>query len=158
MQECRERVAKLLNAESPERVALTLNATDGLNMAIKGLLVHGDHVVTSEIEHNSINRPLAGLAKAGLITVTKVKPQADGSVSPADVSAAMTRKTKLVAITHCSNVLGVVNPADEYAKIAPIREEYLKAPYPASTLIVAKRLIFPELLVEIEAVAVIPDE
>jgi len=118
VQECRERVARLLNAESPSRVALTLNATDGLNMALKGLLNPGDHVVTSEIEHNSINRPLSAMQKAGLISFTKVRPQQDGTIAPADVAAAMTKKTKLIAITHCSNVLGVVCPAEEYAKIA----------------------------------------
>ncbi len=117
VQNCRERVAKLLNA-APERVVLTFNATDGLNMAMKGLLNAGDHVITSEIEHNSINRPLAAMVKAGKITVTKVKPQADGTVSPAEISSAFTSKTKLVAITHCSNVLGVVNPAEEYQAIA----------------------------------------
>jgi enamine deaminase RidA (YjgF/YER057c/UK114 family) len=59
--------------------------------------------------------------------------------------------------SHVVKITNYVTDADEYPKIAPVREEYLKAPYPASTLIVAKRLIYPELLIEIEAVAVVPD-
>jgi 2-iminobutanoate/2-iminopropanoate deaminase len=60
--------------------------------------------------------------------------------------------------SHVVKITNYVTDADEYPKIAPIREEYLKAPYPASTLIVAQRLIYPELLIEIEAVAVVPDD
>jgi cysteine desulfurase family protein len=118
VQEARARVARLLNAESPDRVALTLNATDALNIAIHGVVSPGDHVVTSVTEHNSINRPLSRLAREGKITVAKVTAQSDGTVAPKDVEAAFTKKTRLLAITHCSNVLGVVNPAEEYAKIA----------------------------------------
>lgn len=118
VQGARAAVATLLNAESPARVALTLNATDALNIAIKGFLRPGDHVVTSAMEHNSINRPLASLAKAGAITLTKVAPTSEGTLSPDDVQAAMTAKTRLVAVTHASNVLGVVTPVEEIAEAA----------------------------------------
>ncbi|HEY3227555.1 MAG TPA: aminotransferase class V-fold PLP-dependent enzyme [Planctomycetota bacterium] len=109
--EARARVAKLLNAESPDRIILTLNATDALNIAIKGILRPGDHVVTSVLEHNSINRPLAALEQAGAISVTRLPAEADGSLSVDALREALTPATRLVAVTHGSNVLGVVNDA-----------------------------------------------
>lgn len=118
VQGCREAVAALLNAESPARVVLTLNATDGLNMALKGLLNPGDHVITSHTEHNSINRPLAALAAAGTITYDKAACAPDGTVPPAEIEKLIRKETRLIAITHCSNVLGVLNPIDEYALLA----------------------------------------
>jgi cysteine desulfurase family protein len=121
VQDARERVARLLNAASPDRVILTLNATDALNIAMKGLLRAGDHVVTSAIEHNSINRPLAGLEAAGTITVSKVACSPDGTIAPREIDRLVTKATRLIAITHCSNVLGVVQPLDEFCAIAKKR-------------------------------------
>jgi cysteine desulfurase / selenocysteine lyase len=109
--EARARVAKLLNAEGPDRIVLTLNATDALNIAIKGILRPGDHVVTSVLEHNSINRPLAALEAAGAISVTRIQADADGGLTAEAVRGALTPSTRLVAVTHASNVLGVVNDA-----------------------------------------------
>jgi len=121
VQDARERVARLLNAESPDRVILTLNATDALNIAMKGLLRAGDHVVTSAIEHNSINRPLAGLEAAGTVTVSKAACSPDGTIAPREVERLVTKATRLIAITHCSNVLGVVQPLDEFCAVAKKR-------------------------------------
>ncbi len=121
VQEARARVARLLNAESPDRVILTFNATDALNIAIKGVLKPGDHVVTSSIEHNSINRPLARMEKEGMITLSKAQPDAEGGVAAAEIERLIGPKTSLIAITHCSNVLGVVNPVEEYARVAQRR-------------------------------------
>ena len=109
--EARARIARLLNAESPDRIVLTLNATDALNIAIKGLLRPGDHVVTSVLEHNSINRPLSALEQSGAISVTRIGAEADGSLSVDAVREALTPATRLIALTHGSNVLGVVNDA-----------------------------------------------
>lgn len=118
VQGCREAVARLLNAESPDRVILTLNATDGLNLAIKGFLREGDHVITSHTEHNSINRPLARMAAEGFITYDKAPSDPDGSVPAAAVEKLIRKETRLIAITHGSNVLGVVNPVHDYARLA----------------------------------------
>ena len=118
VQGCREAVARLLNAESPDQVVLTLNATDGLNIAQKGVLKPGDHVITSTLEHNSINRPLAKMAKDGLITYDKAEPAPDGHVPTENIEKLIRKNTRLLAITHCSNVLGVLNPVDEYCRIA----------------------------------------
>ena len=117
VQGCREALARLLRAESADRVILTLNATDALNIALKGLLRKGDHVITSHIEHNSINRPLARLAAEGFLTYDKAPSEPDGSVATSSIQKLIRPNTKLIAITHCSNVLGVVNPIEEYAKL-----------------------------------------
>ena len=85
VQGCREALARLLHAESPDRVILTLNATDALNIALKGLLRKGDHVVTSHTEHNSINRPLARLAAEGFLTYDKAPSEPDGSVATSSI-------------------------------------------------------------------------
>jgi len=116
--EARSRVAKLLNAESPDRIVLTLNATDALNIAIKGILRPGDHVVTSVLEHNSINRPLAALEQAEVISVTRLPAEPDGSLSVDALREALTPATRLVAVTHGSNVLGVVNDAAALGDVA----------------------------------------
>jgi cysteine desulfurase family protein len=118
VQGCREAVARLLNAESPDRIILTLNATDGLNIGMKGMLREGDHVVTSAIEHNSINRPLARLAREGFLEYDKAAPAPDGHVPPEHVERLVRKNTRMIVITHCSNVLGVINPVEEYARIA----------------------------------------
>ena len=70
--ETRRLVAGLLGARRPERVVFTLNATDALNMAIKGVVGLGDHVITSVLEHNSVSRPLNALERQGLITLTRL--------------------------------------------------------------------------------------
>ncbi|MBI4565752.1 MAG: aminotransferase class V-fold PLP-dependent enzyme [Planctomycetes bacterium] len=116
--EARERVARLIHAESPDQVALTLNATDAINIAIKGVLRPGDHVVTTHLEHNSINRPLAAMAETGFITLTKAASAPDGTTPPEEIRKALTAKTRLIAVTHCSNVLGVVNDAAAYGSLA----------------------------------------
>ncbi len=121
VQACREAIARLLNAESPDRVVLTLNATDGLNIAQKGVLRQGDHVITSHTEHNSINRPLSAMAAAGMIAFDKAPSDPDGTVPAAAIEKLIRRNTRLIAITHCSNVLGVLNPIDQYARLARSR-------------------------------------
>ena len=68
----RENMAKLLNIEDPMHVVFGLNATDGLNLAIRGTVQKGDHVITSSMEHNSVMRPLRDLEKVGVeITVVQ---------------------------------------------------------------------------------------
>lgn len=115
---CRQRAAMLLGAESPERIVFTYSGTDGLNMALVGLCRPGDHVVTSELEHNSVLRPLRWLSETRGVEVTKVSPRADGRVEPADVRAVLRPNTRLVAIQHASNVTGVVQPIAEIGEIA----------------------------------------
>ena len=104
---CREAIAAMLGETDATRVAFACNATDALNMAIHGVLRTGDHVVTTLLEHNSVLRPLSELSRSGAITLTIVPPDERGMIRAEDVSRALTPRTRLVAMTHMSNVLGV---------------------------------------------------
>jgi len=116
LDDVRHRLNQLFGGESPERWILTMNCTDGLNLAIKGIVRPGDHVVTTDLEHNSISRPLRAMEKAGTITLTRVASR-EGYVAPEDIAAALRPKTSLVAMTHAANVLGTVQPIE---RIAPL--------------------------------------
>ena len=114
--DARHRLNRFFNGGAKERFAFALNGTDALNMAIKGVVVAGDHVITTDLEHNSVSRPLVALAGAGVITLTRVPADKTGTVDPAAIQAAVTSKTRLVAVTHASNVLGTVQPVAEIAR------------------------------------------
>jgi cysteine desulfurase / selenocysteine lyase len=115
---CRSKAAQLLNAECPERIIFTFNGTDSLNLALHGLLKPGDHVVTSTVEHNSVLRPLRELQQRIGIQVSYVEPDQSGRVEPADIRAAITSKTKLIALIHASNVTGTIQPIADVGEIA----------------------------------------
>jgi len=114
--EARNAVSKFFGLKDPARCVFTLNCTDALNMSIKGVLKKGDHIVTTELEHNSINRPLQQMADDGFITLTRVKPATQGEWNVEEIINAVTGKTRLVALTHCSNVLGVINPVADLGR------------------------------------------
>ncbi|MBV8265946.1 MAG: aminotransferase class V-fold PLP-dependent enzyme [Planctomycetaceae bacterium] len=115
----RHALNQLFRGEGPERWIFTLNCTDGLNLAIKGTVRPGDHVITSDLEHNSISRPLRALEKAGAIALTRLASDR-GYIDPDAVRRALTPRTRLVALTHAANVLGTVQPIEA---IAPIVRE-----------------------------------
>ena len=114
--EARERVAALLHAADSSRVIFTHSATESLNLAVAGLLSPGDHVVTSSMEHNSLERPLHRALSKG-VTVTKISCDRHGLLNPDDVAAALRPETRLVAISHCSNVTGTIQPAAEIGRL-----------------------------------------
>ncbi len=114
----RRLVARLLGCLRPERVIFALNATDGLNMAIKGVLRHGDHVITSVLEHNSISRPLNRLEWDGVISLTRLQATDAHVVDPDAVARAIKPSTRLVALTHASNVTGTIQPVSDVGRIA----------------------------------------
>ncbi len=107
MEGCREEIANMLGEADASRVAFAQNATDALNMAIHGVLRSGDHVISTLIEHNSVLRPLSELSRSGVITLTLVPPDGDGRIQVQDIEHALTPRTRLVAMTHMSNVLGI---------------------------------------------------
>src|SRR3989338_246488 len=115
--QARSLLAKFFGAKSAERIIFTLNCTDSLNIAIKGALRDGDHVVTTILEHNSVLRPIHALEAAQKITVTKVRPSKDGLIDPQEIKKAFRKNTKLVAMTHASNVIGVLEPIREIGRI-----------------------------------------
>lgn len=118
IEEARALLAKLINAPDPRQIAFTLNGSDALNIAIKGVIRAGDTVVTSSVEHNSVNRPLGRMAKFGRITLHKIDPADDLTLSPDALAKKLNRPSRLVALTLCSNVLGAVNNAAELARAA----------------------------------------
>ncbi len=123
--EARESLARLLGAPSSRQIIFTKNATEALNLAINGVLARGDHVVTTSMEHNSVMRPLRYLAGQGDIDLTIVTCSAEGRLDPADVARSLTRKTRLVAVTHASNVTGTIMPVRELARLCREREVLL---------------------------------
>ena len=114
----REGLRSLLDAESATQIAFGLNCTDALNLAIKGSLCRGDHVISTMLEHNSVLRPLSALAAQGRIELTLLPPRPDGFVDPDDVRAALRPHTALIAVTHASNVTGAIQPVAAIGQIA----------------------------------------
>lgn len=119
--EARERAARLFNHGDPLSVVFTKNATEALNLAIGGLLQPGDHVVTSTMEHNSVLRPLRYLEERG-VAVTRVPCAGDGTLDPGAVAAALSSRTKLVVLSHASNVVGTLCPIREIGRLTAERE------------------------------------
>jgi cysteine desulfurase family protein len=103
--------------EAPERVCYTYNATDSLNLIIQGLLGEGDHVVTTNLEHNSVIRPVNHLVRDGTAEATYVPFDGKGFVDPDDIRDAIRPNTALVVVNHGSNVLGTVQPLKEIGRI-----------------------------------------
>src|SRR4051812_9740316 len=119
--ECRRRLNRLFNGERAEHFVFTLNCSDALNLAIKGLIdpARGpSHAICTHIDHNSILRPLNELESRGEITQTQVEVDGGtGLVDPDDIRRAIQPRTKLLAITHASNVTGTVQPIREIGRI-----------------------------------------
>ena len=116
--ETRTLVARLINAREITHVIFTLNCTDALNMGLKGLLKPGDHVITDSIGHNSLVRPLRKLERNGVKITRLPQESATGAISPHDLEAAIDKNTRLIVVTHASNVNGVIQPIAEYGTIA----------------------------------------
>src|SRR5262249_43507121 len=125
LDDCRHLLNQFFRGKDPERWIFTLNCTDALNMAFKGVLADGDHVVTTDLEHNSVSRPLRALELAGRISLTRLKADGGGTIDPDAVRAAITPKTRLVAVTHASNVLGTVQPVGDVGQITRERDVLL---------------------------------
>lgn len=115
--DAREAVADLFHAPDPLHVVFGANATEALNLALNGLLRPGDHVVTGSMEHNSVMRPLRALERGG-VQVTVVRCSPEGVLDPASMAAAVRPNTRLIALTHASNVTGTLLPVAEAGRIA----------------------------------------
>lgn len=106
----REAAARLFGVPDSRRLVFLPNATSGLNLALRGLLRPGDHVVATSMEHNAVMRPLRWLRDHAGVSVSLVRADALGRVAPGDVAAALTPATRLVVVNHASNVCGTVQP------------------------------------------------
>lgn len=98
-------LAELFGAESPERIAFTANSTQALNIAIKGVLNPGDHVITTTLEHNSVLRPLYELEERG-VQLTILPADKAGNVRYEDFEQEIRPNTRAIVTTHGSNLTG----------------------------------------------------
>lgn len=114
----RKRLTKFFGGDedTPERLCFGYNATDALNLIIAGSLVAGDHVITTNLEHNSVIRPINHLVRDGGVTATFVPFDGAGFVDPDDIARAIRPNTKLVIVNHGSNVIGTVQPVKEIGR------------------------------------------
>lgn len=112
----RETIAAFLGIHDSSRLIFTHNATGALNQALMGVLQHGDHVITTSMEHNSLLRPLYALSKQG-IELTVVNAGSNGLVDPEDIRKAVRPETRMVAVGHVSNVCGAIQDIDRIAQI-----------------------------------------
>ncbi len=106
---CRGNLARFFNIPESSRLVFTLNATYGINAALKGFLNPGDRVITSSVEHNAVMRPLHFLQKTKNIKITKIKCDSEGYLNIKDFKKSLKKCTpQLVLINHASNVSGAV--------------------------------------------------
>jgi cysteine desulfurase/selenocysteine lyase len=119
---CRQRVAELINAESPERIVFALNCSEALAIVIRGLLntaPAGTHAIATAMEHNSVLRPYNALARQmGLVPQLVACDPATGLVDPDDVARAIGPATRLISCVHVSNVTGTMQPIAAIAAAA----------------------------------------
>jgi cysteine desulfurase family protein len=113
----REMAAEVFHAADPMRVVFTMNVTEALNLALRGLLKPGDHVVTTSMEHNSVMRPLRNLEASGVeLSIVNCAP--DGSLNILDIENAIRPNTKMLVVNRGSNVTGIVQPVRKIGEIA----------------------------------------
>lgn len=118
LMETRMLLARLFGIRNPADIAFAANATAALNLAIKGYLKPGDHVVSTSLEHNSVRRPLAEMERKYGIKTTYVQADREGRLDLKAFEAAFRPNTALVVCTHASNLLGSVLPVGDMAAIA----------------------------------------
>jgi cysteine desulfurase family protein len=113
----RKMLCEFFNGTDPYRLTFSYNASDSLNMITYGMLRKGDHVVSSNVEHNSVIRPLNQLAKDLGVEVTYVPFNSTGHVEPDEIRKAFRKNTRMVVLNHGSNVIGTIQPIGEVGKI-----------------------------------------
>ena len=121
--ETREALCRLFNFRWPENVIFTLNITYALNILLKGILKPGDHCVVSSLEHNAVMRPLFQLQKIG-VTFTRAQADSEGFLELADIEKAVEENTKVIVLSHASNVCGSILPLEEVGKFCQSRGIY----------------------------------
>ncbi len=113
----RKQLAKMFGIKNPMRVVFGFNATDALNLAIKGTVCHGDHVITSAMEHNSVIRPLKQLESADTISLTIIEADKAGRIDMQSIKENIRTNTSMIVINHVSNINGVIQPIAEIGEI-----------------------------------------
>lgn len=116
--DCRVKLAHLFNVENEENIVFTLNCTHSINLVLKGLLKEGDHVVISDLEHNSVARPLKAMEKMGVTFTKATVYENDNDRTVNSFRQAINGNTRLIACTHASNVWGIRLPIERLSALA----------------------------------------
>lgn len=117
----RVQLSRLFGIQNPNNLFFYLNATQALNQAIKGFLKPGDHVVSSSVEHNSVRRPIEFMRKISQVEATFIEPRDDHHFYVEDFAKAIQPNTRLLVVSHASNLTGVILPVAELGKLAKER-------------------------------------
>lgn len=118
VEDVREKIASLLGVDTAEQIAFTYNATHAANIVVKGLLKPGDHVIISNFEHNAVYRPIHHMSKEVSISYDVWESNIEGEFDLTKLEAMIKPNTKLIALNHASNVLGVLSPVTAVSTIA----------------------------------------
>jgi cysteine desulfurase family protein len=116
--DARAELAGLFHIENPLQIGFTKNATEALNVGMYGLLQEGDHVVTTVCEHNSVLRPLFRMKEDKHVEFSLVACGPNGDISPQDIRKAVRKDTRMIVMTHVSNVTGTIFDIEEIGHIA----------------------------------------
>ncbi|WP_425539097.1 aminotransferase class V-fold PLP-dependent enzyme [Microaceticoccus formicicus] len=114
----RDRLTKFVNGTNTMNTIFTFNGTDSLNIAIKGVVKEGMHVITTSMEHNSVLRPLKELERRALIELTIVEGNQQGMVEPEDIEKSIKPNTGIIVTTHMSNLTGTILDIEKIGQIA----------------------------------------
>ena len=117
VQETRKKLAEFFEAPDPNRIIFSSNATDALNTIIHGLVEPNDHIIATRLEHNSVLRPLYHVSKSQGIHYDLTPFDGDGFVDPVEIKKRIKPNTKMVIVSHVSNVLGSIQPVEEIGQI-----------------------------------------
>jgi cysteine desulfurase/selenocysteine lyase len=121
LDDVRLKLTRFFDGDDYHRMIFAMNGTDALNMAIKGVLSNDgaiEHVITTVLEHNSVSRPLQAMLAHGQIELTRIACDGDGFVDPQAIADAVKSNTRLIVMTHASNVLGTIQDAEAVGRIA----------------------------------------
>ena len=114
---CREALMRLFNFDKLENIIFTSNITESLNTILKSIIKDGWHIITSSIEHNSVMRPLFSIKQKKNIEIDIIKCSKEGVINVENFKKSIKSNTKLVVLTHASNVIGSIQPLEEIGKI-----------------------------------------
>lgn len=122
VEETRAMLTQFFNGTDPNRLCFSYNSTDALNLIISGMLKEGDHAITTNVEHNSVLRPLFHLFQYNGVEVDYVPFDSKGFVDPDDFPKRFKKNTKLVIVNHASNVIGTIQPVKDIGRYCRERE------------------------------------
>lgn len=114
----RMKLAEFFGADDPTKVIFTNNSTEALNIAIRGLVGEGDHIITTECEHNSVLRPLYLLEEEGVAELSILRADREGRVCPDEIETLIRSNTRVIVTTHASNLTGNMIDVKKVAEIA----------------------------------------